>query len=260
MTLVNTKYCVLRGAANGSSMYDRVVTENLVLTQHQAHALLLQRTGYQQVWVPIAKKLGLAGWYDSKIAARASKAQLKRVASRYLAECQHDAESLVGMFPTQVNSVMDIGCGLAGVDLALSRIRQSINFVLIDQDRFEEKPHYGFREIASAYNSLTETRNFLSTNGVNESRIRTVDLLTEQFPSEPEVDVVLSIISWGFHYPVETYIDDVYRSLRPGGVAILDIRSGTNGIEVLRSRFGPTAVSEVSSPHSGIPRALAIKQ
>lgn len=244
----------------GDQVYTCRVTDNLILTQHQAHALLLQRTGYQQVWVPIAKRLGLSGWYDSKVAARTGSAQRERIGRRYLAECESDAKSLLKLFPANVQCIMDIGCGLAGVDLAISRLQPQLKFILVDQDRFENRPVYGFRKVASAYNSLDETRAFLSSNGLSGSRIETVDVLKAPLPSGRGVDVVLSVISWGFHYPVETYVKEVYAALRPGGIAILDIRGDTDGFDVLRESFGAEAVSQVGSPHSGISRALAVKE
>ena len=61
-------------------------------------------------------------------------------------------------------------------------------------------------------------------------------------------DVVISIISWGFHYPVSTYLEDVHEALVPGGVAILDIRNGTDGVAALRRRFH---VEQIDGPSRG---------
>ena len=41
-------------------------------------------------------------------------------------------------------------------------------------------------------------------------------------------DVMISLLSWGFHYPVSTYSDLAVRSLRSGGTLILDVRKGTD--------------------------------
>jgi len=54
---------------------------------------------------------------------------------------------------------------------------------------------------------------------------------------ETRVDLVLSLISWGFHYPVGVYLERVYDLLDEGGVLILDIRRDTDGVDVLVKKF-----------------------
>jgi len=59
------------------------------------------------------------------------------------------------------------------------------------------------------------------------------------------VDLVVSLISWGFHYPVPVYLDQVRALLRPGGRVILDVRKETDGRAQLEARFpGVTTISE----------------
>lgn len=48
---------------------------------------------------------------------------------------------------------------------------------------------------------------------------------------------MLSLISWGFHYPVSTYLDRVRELLSDDGVLILDLRRDTGGLEDLRRAF-----------------------
>lgn len=38
------------------------------------------------------------------------------------------------------------------------------------------------------------------------------------------LDLVISLVSWGFHFPVSTYLDQVHDLLREGGRLILDLR------------------------------------
>lgn len=230
-----------------------------VLTQEQAHALLLQRTGYQPRWVPVVTKFRLGGWYNSQVASRCSARQIERLGSLYRGEAEQEADSLVPHLPRGATELMDIGCGLAAPDLAISRRLPKVSFSLLDQDRFEDRPHYGFEAEGSAYNSLGETRSFLIKNGLTTERFLTTDLLSECFPKGKSMDAVISLLSWGFHFPVGTYINEVFDVLRPGGVLILDVRLGTNGFGVLSKRFGAEAVVEIPSPHASTPRALVVK-
>ena len=47
----------------------------------------------------------------------------------------------------------------------------------------------------------------------------------------PTVDAIISLLSWGHHYPVSTYIDLAKRSLKVNDVLILDLRRGRGGLE-----------------------------
>src|SRR5690606_19099196 len=104
-------------------------------------------------------------------------------------------------------------------------------FHLVDLDGISDDVRYGFRDNPSNYASLEGTRRFLLRNGLNETQIKTVDIGTQPFPREPKFDLVVSLISWGFHYPVDTYLEDVTSSLAPHGTLILDLRRGSGGIE-----------------------------
>lgn len=228
------------------------------LTQSQAHALLLQRTGYQNPLVTVIKKAGLGGWYDSRRAARTSAKHRAALGARYREECVREAESLAAVLPER-GTVMDIGCGLAGPDLALFEIRPELSFLLVDRDEFDDRPHYGFTEDASAYNSLSQTKDFLVANGLPAERVATVDVTTAGFPEDARVDAVISIMSWGFHYPLGTYLSQVHSVLQPGGVVVVDVRDGTEGEDELKAAFGSDRVRQVASPHTAFRRLLATK-
>ncbi|TPG16046.1 SAM-dependent methyltransferase [Pedococcus bigeumensis] len=228
------------------------------LSQSQAHALLLQRTGYQSTLVGLVKRAGLTRWYDARVAARTSTRRRVDLAGRYAEECRREAESLAQVLP-ETGVVMDIGCGLGGPDLALARAVPGLSFVLLDKDEFDDRPHYGFEAEASAYNSLAQTVEFITANGVAPARLETVDIARQPFPAERPVDAVISIMSWGFHYPLSTYLDQVHAVLRPGGVVVVDVRTGTDAEAELRGAFGEDAVRRVATPHTAFPRLLATK-
>lgn len=57
------------------------------------------------------------------------------------------------------------------------------------------------------------------------------------FPSQT-FDVVVSLLSWGFHYPISTYAP------RCSGVMVVDVRKGTNGEGDLRKYGDLTVVHE----------------
>jgi hypothetical protein len=44
-------------------------------------------------------------------------------------------------------------------------------------------------------------------------------------------------MTWGFHFPVETYLDRVHELLNENGSLIIDVRKGSGGLERLSQRF-----------------------
>ena len=118
--------------------------EGFNLDREQARALLLQRTAYQPVWTPLVHKVGLSGWYANSVATRSTKVGRTSLGRRYRDESEAEAESILRHLPPATGRLMDIGCGLAGPDLVLARHLPNLQITLIDMDRFDEVPFYGF--------------------------------------------------------------------------------------------------------------------
>lgn len=71
------------------------------------------------------------------------------------------------------------------------------------------------------------------------------DVPVRTWPPDPGLTIPCELIysncSWGHHYPIETYLDLARRSLRAGGVLIVDLRRGEkaeHGERVLGDHFG----------------------
>jgi len=141
--------------------------------------------------------------------------------------------------PDSAKAILDVGCGLAGIDVLLYQHYKSrgINLHLLDKEGISEKVYYGFNPEAAHYNSLLLAREFLKLNGVFIDRVSTYGIETEGFPSQCKFDVVISLYSWGYHYPVSTYLESVRTSLASDGIIILDVREGTDGKDQLAKHF-----------------------
>ena len=132
---------------------------------------------------------------------------------------------------------VDIGCGIGFSLLGLSRIYgREHNFVGVDRGAASSKVAYGFSTTPSAYNSLRLTRDVLMGAGLSSDRIECVDIDVEPFP-QGRADIVTSTYAWGFHFPVDVYLDQVEALLAPDGVIIIDVRRGFGQEEVLRKLF-----------------------
>lgn len=118
--------------------------------------------------------------------------------------------------------VADIGCGYAIFDLFLAQ-EYDCDLVLIDLEQSDNR-HFGFKREGAAYSNLEVAARFLRDNGVAKERIRTLNPATEPVEGLGDIDLAVSFISCGFHYPWQTYEAFFRGSVQPGGRIILDIR------------------------------------
>lgn len=160
---------------------------------------------------------------------------------------QREYEQIIPFLPKEVENILDIGCGTGGIDAFFYRNYGStkrVTLYLADRERTDNDIYYGFWSTGSAYNSLALSRWFLHRQGVPLENIEMFDVDSTPLPGEVTFDLIVSLRSWGFHYPVTTYLDYVRTHLGRSGAAILDCRRGTDGLEILRSHFTVTIIDE----------------
>ena len=152
--------------------------------------------------------------------------------------------------------IVDIGCGMGIYHVFISQYyaNRSHHF-LVDRsnnqiDMPESNEHKKFARKGGYHKSATEVAFY--TSGQCAQKIATMNGMTSerwQWVNATEsnvralgvasVDVVMSLLSWGFHYPVSTYADAARAVLKPGtGRLILELRAGQNGEMVLEKQHG----------------------
>ncbi len=133
--------------------------------------------------------------------------------------------------------IADIGCGYGFFDLFAAKYL-SAEVVLIDLEQNEHR-HFGFQEEGAAYSSLKVARELLLANNVPVERIECLNPRDTLPEAIDPVDLVVSFISCGFHYPVDSYLPMLDKALRPGGAAIFDLRATTASEQVEKlAQFG----------------------
>jgi SAM-dependent methyltransferase len=141
--------------------------------------------------------------------------------------------------------VADIGCGYAFFDLFLARDLEP-ELLLIDLES-NERRHFGFQAEGAAYSSLERARRLLRDNRVAAGRIRTLNPRDTAPETAGPVDLAVSFLSCGFHYPVDAYLPFLDRALAPGGAAIFDLRMATADRQAAQlAAFGP--LSDLPAP------------
>ena len=124
--------------------------------------------------------------------------RLYRPEGDYLKTVEEDFHQIEPHLPQSVDSILDIGCGLAVIDVFLKRKYPKATLSLLDSDG--TKASYGWSEDYRAYGSRDKTNSYLKENGI------TVD---NWFPVGHsgllKADLIISLLAWGFHFPLKTY-------------------------------------------------------
>jgi len=209
--------------------------------------ILFQRTAYLSLPVAVLARLRhvpSAALYHTlvEIEGRVRREHIKRL---YAEDMRREYETIRDALPAECAAVLDIGCGVAGIDVLLHQhyADPKLSVFLLDKTQVEQRVFYKFEQEGAFYNSLAIARDLLVANGIDAAHVHLHEATaTNDIPINTPIDLVLSLISWGFHYPVETYVQRVHEVLRSGGVAILDVRKQTSGLEVLKDLFAEVDV------------------
>lgn len=138
--------------------------------------------------------------------------------------------------------VLDIGCGLAYIDVLIAQAVPLQHIHLVDGDGTVPQVA-GYRPDTKAWNDVTL--------GVEMVRLNTDVPVTghHDVPKKINVksDLIISCRSWGHHYPIDVYLATVDRCLMPDGYVITDIRNKTDGLARLKT-IGLEPVQQISDP------------
>ena len=197
---------------------------------------LLQRPMLQK-FTGLSRRLGAS---PSLVIRANAVLRPRAVASRYSRMIHRDFEMIRPHLPTDASHILDIGCGIAGLDVVMFRhYRHSpgLKITLLDRTDPHTIPRYGFLRGMEFYNALEVSSAVLRRNGVPAGAFRALDAAAGgAFPQGP-LDLVVSLASWGFHYPLSTYLEPVHRALAPGGRLILDVRRDQGQEQELADKF-----------------------
>ncbi len=177
-----------------------------------------------------------------------------RVHQLFSIDMNNEYNEIRSYLPQTAGSILDIGCGIPGIDIMLNNhyCHFKPNIFLLDKTEMPSKVYYSLTSNGCFYNSLAIARKFLEINGIRPEKI-----FTQEATPNNEIlfvgpfDLVISLISWGFHYPVSTYLDAVYNKLSTEGVLIFDVRKTTdhNPLERIRNKFRKVEIIKESAKH-----------
>lgn len=122
-----------------------------------------------------------------------------KTTTEYEQSLYRDFEGMKSALPEGIESILDIGCGLAGIDILLSKHYPHAEIYLLDADGPESNCRPGFWPTMRPYTSREVANSLLKANGITKQvwhDIGTQDL---------KADLVISLLSLGFHYPLDAY-------------------------------------------------------
>lgn len=237
--------------------------KGIVIPDDVVKYILFQRTGYIKYakgkLFMLINKYGPWSYYEKAVAWEAGfrKEQIKDL---FQQDIYNEYLKIRDHLPSTCNSLLDIGCGVGGIDLFLFRHyhqNPSLQLYLLDKTLINKRVFYNYRSKGAFYNSLPATKNVLNMNGIPAENIHLLEATEDnRIDIAQKVDVVISLISWGFHYPVQTYLDRVYELLHEKGRLIIDLRRDQQGIKELERKF--SAVTPIKESKTAL-RVLAIK-
>lgn len=171
-----------------------------------------------------------------KVAAHSNEVDVE---SSYFGIMEENAQKILPHIPINTRVLMDIGCGIAGVNIFLYEKLNLEKIYLLDKSAVDESIWYMFKEKGAFYNSLELAKQTMVDNGVPEHVVEPITAPDDGVirVAEGSTDLIISTISWGYHYPIEIYLPSVNKILSESGILILDVRHNTNGLEVLAQNF-----------------------
>lgn len=151
----------------------------------------------------------------------------------FIRDMEFEFEMIKPFLPKECRTILDVGAGLGGIDVLLSKWFNSPKIYLFDRDYESPKVVYGYERGEAFYNSFDATESLMGAN-----KIKNYEMISTEngFPDLKDIDLVISILSWGYHYKIETYLDEVFNVLKPGGRLIIDIRENSHGVQIIKTR------------------------
>ncbi|MDB0031768.1 hypothetical protein N9E32_00595 [Alphaproteobacteria bacterium] len=153
-------------------------------------------------------------------------------------EIEKEFNIFKNFIPKNIETVMDIGCGIGLINIFLNENYKNINqFYLLDQNKIDKKIKYGFSKNYESYNDLSATKETLILNNIDEKKINLIDVKKNYVIKEKSIDLVISLVSMGYHYPISNYIQLLRKTCNNNTVFIFDIATEYQDLNIIKNYF-----------------------
>ena len=157
--------------------------------------------------------------------------------------------------------ILDIGVGIGGYHKKWIREhKNNSTLYLMDNSEFNIRAlSYGHGSSDRYYNSLFLTKKFLNIADNPKVKIESIEIKEDYPGSIPiHLDLIVSFISWGFHYSLEEYWDTITQRMSLNtSILLIDVRKNSHSSNFLKKQNNFTV--EVLSNNSKSNRVLVRK-
>lgn len=136
----------------------------------------------------------------------------------YVEMLESEFRSMESWLPKECDSILDVGGGMGGIDILLSRHYGGCHVTILDgvHDRPIMTKH------AHTFAHFDVAKQFLNDNGIED--VGWIDANAQPPAAQRHFDLVVSLKSWCFHYPVEQYAKLAADATVEGSILMIDIR------------------------------------
>ena len=132
--------------------------------------------------------------------------------------------------------IVSVGPGNGLIELLILDQGLTSEILLIDIERSDEHYH-GFNPKGSGYANLSMTQKFLEENIDRDVKIILCNPLREAIP-EFKFTLFISLLSMGFHYPCNDYVNFITDNSESNSIVVIDKRrdvpdSGYDGLKIM---------------------------
>lgn len=164
----------------------------------------------------------------------------------YEVDMKNEFINMIQFLPDNCEFVIDIGCGIGGINIFLNGYYQNPKFFLIDRNEKPDKIIYGFGQNTSFYNSHDALKDMMKVNDIKNYIIIDPDNKNE---IDNKIDLIISLLACGFHFHINTYLKFILNRLNKDGVFICDIRkTKSEQINILKKCFSDISEIETTNP------------
>lgn len=147
----------------------------------------------------------------------------KNIIKKFNYDIEKEFNSIIEFLPDKCESILDIGCGLAGISVQLHHYYDNPKLYLVDKNKISYKVRYGFSDEESYYNSFEILNEIMMLNDVTNYELIDPE---NDFSIIKDVDIIISLLACGFHFPLYFYFGRIFQSISKNGIFVCDIRKG----------------------------------
>ena len=166
----------------------------------------------------------------------------KEIEEKINEEFLKEFNSIKSYLPKSSKNILDIGCGLGAINIYLNDYYSNKSyFTLIDKNYVDKKVAYGFNNNSESYNKLETTKDFLILNGFKTKQLKLINA-DENFVINNKYELIISLFSMGYHYPIENYIDIIKKNSRKSTKVIFDLSMEYNELNKVKNFFNKVVI------------------